>query len=91
MRLKVLKMFKFFKFFKFFKLSKYRIVQENDKFYPEERFALFFWSRFYIWCDKILFFKEANFKTLQEAKTFLKKQQIKKQQIKESKRKIHKF
>ena len=64
-RLKVLKMFK---------LSKYRRVQENNNFYPEQRFALFFWSRFSIFCKYILFYKDASFNTLIEAETFLRDQ-----------------
>lgn len=60
--------------FNIFKLDKYRIVQENNKFYPEVRYALFFWFRFSVWCDKIVFFKDVSFNALQEAETFLKDQ-----------------
>lgn len=67
---------------------KFRIVQENNKFYPEVRCALFFWSRFSIWCDKIVFFKDADFNTLKEAETFLKNQITKENQ---QTRIIHKF
>ena len=32
------------KFLKFFKLNKYRVLEENKLFYPEERVFLLFWS-----------------------------------------------
>ena len=35
------------KFFKFFKLNKYRVLEENKLFYPEERVFLLFWCRYY--------------------------------------------
>lgn len=74
--------------FNIFKLDKYRIVQENNKFYPEQRYGIFFWSRLSIWCDKIVFFKDASFNTLQEAEKFLKIQISKETK---SNKIIHKF
>ena len=62
---------KFLNLFKLFKLNKYRIVEEADKFYPEERFLLVFWSR-YSKLDTI--FLEGDviyFNTLEEAKEFI--------------------
>lgn len=72
----------------FFNFPKYRIIEENNLFYPEQKYSLFFWSRFSVWCNEIVFFKDASFKTLKEAEQFLKIQtdkQNKKPKI------IHKF
>ena len=56
---------------KFFKLNKYRIVEEDNKFYPEERFLLIFWCRY----SKLdLIFLEGDdifFETLEKAKEFI--------------------
>lgn len=71
-----------------FKLSKYRIVEQNDKFYPEERCLLFFWSRISTWDRTVVFFKELCFSSLKEAETFLKEQYIRESKNTKT---IHKF
>ncbi len=49
----------------------YRIVQEGDKFYPEERVFLIFWSRFNAFVDNIDIEEDEYFHTLEDAKEFI--------------------
>ena len=50
-----------------FKLNKYRIVEENKLFYPEERFLLIFWRRYYHSVMGV----ELYFDNLEDAKEYI--------------------
>ena len=50
-----------------FKLNKHRIVEENKLFYPEERFLLIFWRRYYHSVDGV----ELYFDNLEDAKEYI--------------------
>lgn len=56
-----------------FKLNKYRIVEENKLFYPEERFLLIFWRRYYHSVDVRISVMgvELYFDNLEDAKEYI--------------------
>ena len=50
---------------------KYRIIQEGNKFYPEERVFLVFWSRFNAFVDNPDICEDEYFHTLEDAKEYI--------------------
>ena len=61
------------KFLKFFKLNKYRVLEENKLFYPEERVFLLFWCRYYHSVDVRIdvIGVELYFDNLEDAKEYI--------------------
>ena len=53
-------------------MNKYRIVQEGNKFYPEERVFSVFWVRYGAFVDNIDINEDEYFRTLEDAKEYIR-------------------